>query len=312
MLEMLKKWLVWLRSTRVMTVQRIGLFVAALSVAVGILGYQGSHPEGFDVGGLTRDFYANVSAELASIAITVLIIDKLIELRDSEKELMRLKRLMTSRQNFVSTAAVGLMRARGWLFDGSLQGIDLRNANIAGAAMYDSDMSYALLSGADAQGVDLTRAILRGAVCNDANFDEAKLYNVALQDAELNRASFREAWLNGAKMENSRLVGADFDGARLYTCKFHNACLRGTRFRNAHLNGVEFNDADLSGANFYEVEYIRLSRLEKASKLRGAIMPDGTLYEGQFALKGDIQDAEQAGVDLDNPGEVARFYQGVC
>lgn len=65
-----------------------------------------------------------------------------------------------------------------------LQGLNLRENNLAGAWMKNANLTNADLSGADLRGVDLSRALLR-----NANFDSARLDNaVGLDCQELSSA----------------------------------------------------------------------------------------------------------------------------
>lgn len=63
----------------------IGAIVLAASLLIGVLGYINQHNDGVKPNSFVADFYANVATELASIAITVLIIDALNERRETQK-----------------------------------------------------------------------------------------------------------------------------------------------------------------------------------------------------------------------------------
>lgn len=304
----LRNWWGQVLSTGFLTVRNAGMFIGILALVFGILGYQTRHQGRFDARDLVEDFYANISTELASIAITVLVIDKLIQLRDSEKELKRLKRLMRSRTNSMATSAAGILRARGWLFDGSLEGINLNGADLRNAAMYDANIPRVSFIGTNLQEIDLARADLSGSNCSNANLDQAKLFDAVIQNSTLENTTFRNADMNGADLSNSDLTRTNFEGARLHHCNFRDACLRDANLQETHLNGVNFDGADLSGTNLYKVVYVNPSRLGRASKLRGATMPDGTRYDGRFSLAGDIRDAQAEGINIENPTTMARFY----
>jgi hypothetical protein len=94
----------------------------------------------------------------------------------------------------------------------SLQGLQLRHANLLRA-----DFSSADLRNSSLADCDLTLANL-----NSANFRGADLQNAMLRDADL-----READLNGATLANADLSGARLDGADL---RF--ADLRGTQWQH--------------------------------------------------------------------------------
>ncbi len=137
-----------------LTVNRVGLLLLTLAIVSGVGGYLHQHPEGLDLSALVADFYANVSTELTSIAVTVLIIDALNRRRDrmqherSERE--QFMRALGSSVNEVARRAAEELRARGWLTDGSLQGADLRIANLEGAKLWKADLQGANLQWARA------------------------------------------------------------------------------------------------------------------------------------------------------------------
>jgi uncharacterized protein YjbI with pentapeptide repeats len=113
-------------------------------------------------------------------------------------------------------------------------------------------------------------------------------------------ATLKYATLSGSFPEG-RFVGADLGGAQL-TGNFAGADLRGANLLDAVLTG-DFLLADLSDAqNVTEVQ------LAQANRLRGAILPDGTRYDGRFRLTGDLSDARDRNVDIDDPTALAGFY----
>ena len=65
-----------------LTVLQIGVVLLVAGVLVGLLYF---YPEAWPLGPFTQEFYANASTELISIAITVLIIDRLYQRRQTEQ-----------------------------------------------------------------------------------------------------------------------------------------------------------------------------------------------------------------------------------
>ena len=65
----------------------IGFLLLFFGLITGIEGYKLQYPDEFDQAVLFRDFYANVSTEAISIAITVIIIDSLNKWREARQEL---------------------------------------------------------------------------------------------------------------------------------------------------------------------------------------------------------------------------------
>lgn len=161
-------------------------------------------------GGAFHEFYANISSELLSILITVLIIERLNNIRQDKQELTRLKALLASNEAVVTKIAVGELKALGWLEDGSLQRTDLFRANLSGADLVHANLSGAILCEANLSGANLNHANLSG-----TNLEGANLSGTHLPFANLSGASFGEANLSGAILILADLSGADFTEANL-------------------------------------------------------------------------------------------------
>lgn len=129
-----------------------GVALLVLAFLVGILGYLNEH------GGLHLQetprrilayLSANVSTELASIAITMLFVDALYQHRETEREKRRLILQMGSPDNAFAQEAVRALRSRGWLGDGSLKIANLWGANLQGAILIGANLQRADLQGAE-------------------------------------------------------------------------------------------------------------------------------------------------------------------
>lgn len=114
-----------------------------------------------------------------------------------------------------------------------------------------------------------------------------------IRDAQLQRADLRKAQLSGAILADANLRGACLSGADLSGASMSGADLRGAILTKTKLLGVW----DLS-------EY----HLAKASRLRGAKMPDGSIYDGRYCLEGDLKDAQILHVEINDPEAMAQFY----
>ncbi|NDJ60109.1 MAG: pentapeptide repeat-containing protein [Chloroflexi bacterium] len=229
-----------------LSVQSVGLVLLTLALIVGVLGYINQHPEGFTLDTFLGDFYANISAELSSIAITVLIIDTLYRRRERQTEVRRerehLIRQLGSGVNEVAKHAAETLRAEGWLTDGSLQETDLRVANLEEAKLWEADL----------QGVNLQWAKLKKANLNRVNLVGANLVQANLQ---------------AARMRGSDLRGANLLEARLYRVQFHDANLEEANLSGAHLEGAQFFNAYLGEVNVDGAFFDELT-----------IMPDGEFW----------------------------------
>jgi hypothetical protein len=134
----------------------------------------------------------------------------------------------------------------------------------------------------------LTDGSLRGTALCQAQFGNADLMgadlrNVDLHQANLDFADLRKARLNGAKLQRASLYRANFSEADL-------------------------TYADLYKANLRGAQNLTSQQLASAHQLLGAIMPDGSTYDGRFNLPGDLGRAGWAKVNLDDPKSMADFY----
>src|SRR5688572_24630660 len=149
------------------SIERLGLLLGVIGIGILVIGNL-SPDEGLNLRRLWEDLYSNVGTDLLSIALTVLIIDKLVERRDTRQHKARLIREMGSRDNGTVQRAVDELRAQGWLTDGSLLHADLKYANLSDVNLADANLeeaylSFAVLHRADLRNAKLSRAILRQA-----------------------------------------------------------------------------------------------------------------------------------------------------
>jgi len=192
----------WARIVEMPCIRKVGLLLLGIALTIGLVGYLNQHRGlylGELVGNLLRDFYANVSAELASIAITVLIIDVIYQQRDIEREKRDLILQMGSPDNAFAKEAVRRLRAQGWLRDGTLRHAHLPAANLRIADLMEANLSGANLSRADLTGAklnmaDLSRANLSGAILSEAKLIYATLYGAYLCEAILDRTTLTHAY----------------------------------------------------------------------------------------------------------------------
>ncbi|MEW5870760.1 MAG: pentapeptide repeat-containing protein [Chloroflexota bacterium] len=120
-----------------------------------------------------------------------------------------------------------------------------------------------------------------------ANLQGLDLSAANLHNADLERANLERTDLAYANLEGARLIRAKMQGARL-----DKACLAGANLVGAGLQSAVVSDEQLA----------------RAGRLRGAMLPDGSRYDGRYNLPGDFVDASILHVDLDNPEEIAAFY----
>ena len=215
-----------------------GVAVLVFAFLVGTLGYLNERELLYlteTAKQILKYLSANVSTELASIAITILFVDMLYQHRETEREKRRLILQMGSPDNAFAREAVRALRSHGWLHDGSLKRASLGGANLQSADLGDANL----------QEANLVNANLQGAFLADANLQEAFLGGANLQEAELRRANLQEASLFGANLQRAYLADAKLQGAYMRDAKLQEAELR-----RANLQGAELRDANLRGTKY--------------------------------------------------------------
>lgn len=151
----------------------------------------------------------------------------------------------------------------------SLDGADLRGADLRNAMLFDTNIRWA----------DLTGANLQGAV----------LYQAEMYQSCLRRCELSDADLRGAKLHDADLSEAVLRGANLYRCDFINTQLDGTSFANAYCGTTAFSNVDLSGVTGLDsvrhmgpsnVDLLTISRSRRSLPIRflsAAGTPDSVL-----------------------------------
>src|SRR5260370_1005217 len=99
------------------------------------------------------------------------------------------------------------------------------------------------------------------------NLDGAELSGANLVGANLGAADLGAANLSGADLREASLGGAELSGADL----------RGASLREADLTRVDLTRANLTGADLAGAK-VTSQQLNQAKSLKGANMPDGTIY----------------------------------
>lgn len=171
------------------------------------------------------DYLTNVFTEALGVIGTALILDRIYRLRAVQERKAELILQMGSPDASLAIEAVRILRAKGWVEDGTLKRAKLREAN-------------------------LNSANLREANLTDANLWQAKLNNANLWEANLGHAYLVEADLSGAKVWQANLAGAnlsdaDLAHASLWAADLTHANLRGAKLVGADLQDVIFNETTI-------------------------------------------------------------------
>ncbi len=143
---------------------------------------------------------------------------------------------------------------------------------------------------------------MRGVDLHEANLPGGDLQQVDLEEANLSYANLENADLSLAELAEAELVETNLKGANLTETNFYYADLRG-----ADLTGAKLEDALLDMADL-EDAVVTDEQLSQAYALVGAVMPDGSGYDGRFSLEGDLFEAAEQGFDLTDPESIAKFY----
>jgi len=156
------------------TPRKVAIGILVIGFSILIFGYFHQHPEGWNWNTFTSDFYANVSTELISIAITVLIIDNLNTHHENRSEKKRLILEMGSPDNGIALRAIQIMRQEHtYLTDGSLKMQSFWRANLNDAELYSVNLQSANFNYASMVGTQLYWANLKYVVFWRTNMEGA-------------------------------------------------------------------------------------------------------------------------------------------
>jgi len=142
---------------------------------------------------------------------------------------------------------------------------DLRGISLNGAELRRANLSYAYL-----QGADLFGAILEGADLTEANLDSAYLRGADLTGARLGRANLAEATLESAKMQDVDLTGADLRNANLSSATMVHANLTAANLRAALLANADMRQANMQNCAMPQ------------AVMREADLQDADLFQARF------------------------------
>ena len=197
-----------------LTVLQIGVVLLVAGVIIGFLDFSA---KGWHLGSLIKDYSANASTELISIAVTVLIIDRLYQRRQTEQEKeQRIKRYREELGDYLGWQSeeatyriVGLIRR---LNQEGVAEINLRRAYLKAAELDGVNLGGAYLMRANLKGVNLYKANLRRAQMHAVNLEGADLREANLEEADLYEANIKGAYLVGANVKLAVLELADLEG----------------------------------------------------------------------------------------------------
>lgn len=204
------------------TPRKIAFGILIIAFLVFVFGYFYQHPEGWNLQSLATDFYANLSTELFSIAITVLVIDSLYKHHETRAEKNRLILEMSSPDNGIAVRATQIMqREYLYLVDGSLKNKFFWNADLSGAELLSAELEgasfhFARMIGVHLDGANLTnvafwRTNLEGAFLQDADLSDATIVFANLKNAKVTRQQLKACRaLQGTILPDGKMYDGSF------------------------------------------------------------------------------------------------------
>lgn len=132
----------------------------------------------------------------------------------------------------------------------------------------------------------------------DGSLNRNSLCNVHMEAANLSQASLHKADLHQARLQFADLSGADLSEAKLTRSR-----LMWANLSRANLSGADMYKVNLTGA-----KNLTAAQLRRAKRLFGAILPDGSTYDGRYQLKGDLEFAGWGQVDVNDAEAMAKFF----
>jgi hypothetical protein len=234
------------------TPQKVAFGILVIGFLVFIFGYHYQHPEGWDLQSLTTDFYANLSTELISISITVLVIDSLYKHHETLGEKKRLILEMGSPDNGIATRAVQIMqRETSYVLDGSLNLKSFWRANLDGAELYSAELEGASFHYASMVGVELPGANLRNVAFWSTNLEGAFIQDADLSGATVVFTNMKNARVTREQLKKCRaLHGTILPNGKIYDGSFQ---LQGD-VEDAKACGFDINDPAIR-LKWYSMSY---------------------------------------------------------
>ncbi len=147
---------------------------------------------------LFSDGYAtNIYTEMLSIFVTILVLDRLNEWRNTQQLKKQLIREASSRDNSTALNAVDWLRSEKWLTvnDESplLMGEKLSRASLENAYLYEANLQNTILYKCNLSHADLSKANMIDTFLHRATLDHTSLFNTDFRQAALGNVSLRSA-----------------------------------------------------------------------------------------------------------------------
>lgn len=256
-------------------VRAAGYLALGLGIFIAILG-------SFDLLPFSKqiidNFYSNTVSELISISITILIIERLDELRSEQRKRIEIIEQMGSKVRTIALEASRLAKK----YDLSLRGANLREAALIRVDLDGADLREADLGRANLTGANLVKANLKGANLEGATLKDAHMMFIILEDATLKNPNgeIKGANLEGANLEQAKLRQSDLSKANLITANLKHSDASDAKFIQTNLERANLERANLERVNFSKAN-LQGANLEKAN-LMGANLEGANLNDVNF------------------------------
>lgn len=241
------------------TITKVGYSFLALGILLLLLH---KYPDNWCFSLFIKEIYANLSCELISIAVTILLINYLYEKREESSNKRRLIRELGSEDKGFTSRALKEIKELGYLADGTLNGADLSSANLegldfSGAVLKNVNFSMARLNNSIFREVILEGVILNGAEARQCIFERSVFSNVTLKSSNLYSAIFIGAQISNVDFLSAKLEQAEFIDAKIENSKFEDSVVRLANFVRAEISGTNFSMADFNGMNVRNAKFVR-------------------------------------------------------
>lgn len=222
-----------------------------------------------------QDFYSNYFAEFLGIFFTVLIIDRLNEIRENRREeqaeKVNLIGYLSSGDNANVSYAVGQLRARGWLTNGTLDRQYFRGTNLSDQDLSNASFRFSNLSRTNFEKAILTNANLTGANLSNCDLREADLQSAILVGVDLSETNLGDVQLTNADLSETKLIGAYSENKYRKSDRYLLDALKNVKLCNANLQGVVFTRLESVNFQAANLENARFARRTPTDTLRDAL-----------------------------------------
>jgi uncharacterized protein YjbI with pentapeptide repeats len=228
--------------------------VGIVFLVVGIsLVFLNKYPDNWKFSSFIKEYYANLSCELISIAITILLIDYLYEKKEKGATKKRLLRELGSEDRGFTSRALKELKELGSLTDGSLIGLDLSKANLSGLDFSNANLSKVNFENALLNGTVFKSANLDGTILNGAEMREANLENCSFTNTKMKKCNLYGALLNNSKITNVDLMKSNLELSELIDVIIIDTKLEDANLKLANLTRIKITNCHLLRTDVHSI-----------------------------------------------------------